>query len=338
LILTIGALGVGPAQRVVAQTFREFAIPGGYPSSIAAGRDGNLWFTEPGADKIGRITTDGVISEFSLPPGSHPQGIAPGPDGNLWFAEESGNIGRITPAGVITHFSIPDEGFPSGNVPFGVAAGPDGSLWFTKPGLNRVGRIGTNGAMDLFELAYDGPFAITGGPDGNVWFTVRAFGESKICRITPAGVNHAFGAYGQLAEPAGIAGGPDGNLWFAEENGNRIGRITPSGVITQFALPPGRNPVGIAAGPDDNLWFAENNGNKIGRITTSGFITEFSIPTADSRPTWIAMGADGSLWFAEESAHKIGRLTPEAPREPITRVPPRRPVRARGNTPGVPQE
>jgi streptogramin lyase len=307
-VLLLSTLAVG-APALLAQTFSEFPVPGGIPSNLAAGPDGKVWFTEPASDKIGRISTAGVVEEFSLPARSHPQGIARGPDGNMWFAEESGAIGRISPSGAITHFAIPDEGFPSANVPFGVAAGPDGNLWFTKPFVSRVGRIGTNGVVSLFELSYDGPFAITPGPDGNVWFTVRAFGESKICRITPAGANQAFGAYGQLSDPAGIAAGPDGNIWFAEGSGSRISRITPSGTITQFSLPAGSLPVGIVAGLEDDLWFTESAGNKIGRITTSGVITEFSIPTRASIPTWIARGPDGNLWFAEEGVGKIGRLT-----------------------------
>ena len=36
------------------------------------------------------------------------------------------------------------------------------------------------------------------------------------------------------ADPFGITAGPDGNLWFTESAG-RIGRITPSGVVTEFS-------------------------------------------------------------------------------------------------------
>jgi streptogramin lyase len=36
--------------------------------------------------------------------------------------------------------------------------------------------------------------------------------------------------------PLGIVSGADGNLWFTEGLGNNIGRITPSGIITEFAL------------------------------------------------------------------------------------------------------
>lgn len=49
------------------------------PTVITSGPDGALWFTEYRADRIGRITTDGVIDEFGLPtPGFGPFGIAPG--------------------------------------------------------------------------------------------------------------------------------------------------------------------------------------------------------------------------------------------------------------------
>ena len=60
-----------------------------------------VWFTDNGANKIGRITTDGVITEFPIPTaGSVPVGIIVGPDGALWFTEPGVNqIGRITTAG-----------------------------------------------------------------------------------------------------------------------------------------------------------------------------------------------------------------------------------------------
>jgi streptogramin lyase len=48
---------------------------------------------------------------------------------------------------------------------------------------------------------------------------------------------------------------------------SKIGRITVSGVITEFATPtPNSTPVSIVAGPDGNLWFTENMASKIGRF------------------------------------------------------------------------
>src|SRR5262249_35684833 len=105
----------------------DFSVSG-RPQGIAASPDGSLWFTEPNINRIGRITTAGVVTEFPTVVGTS-YGIVAGPDGNIWFAEDGANkIGQITPAGVVSEFVIPTV---SSN-PFGIAAGPDGSLWFTE--------------------------------------------------------------------------------------------------------------------------------------------------------------------------------------------------------------
>jgi streptogramin lyase len=117
--------------------------------------------------------------------------------------------------------------------------------------------------------------------------------------------------------------GPDGNLWFTEGFVNKIGRITPAGVITEFPIPTETfyGPFSIAAGTDGALWFTEKNlgESKIGRITTAGVVTEFPIPnpTGYYAPANIAAGSDGNLWFTESFIqdplpgvrYRIGRIT-----------------------------
>ncbi len=99
------------------------------PQGIAAGPDGNLWFTEQAANQIGRITHGRRHHGIRHPHGQQqPLDIAAGPDGNLWFTEYFGNkFGRITTAGVITEFAVTTAGNP-----LGIAAGSDGNLWFTE--------------------------------------------------------------------------------------------------------------------------------------------------------------------------------------------------------------
>ena len=59
--------------------------------------DGALWFTNAFGPSIGRLTTDGTVSNYTDPSISNPQGIAVGPDGALWFTNYGNNsIGRIT--------------------------------------------------------------------------------------------------------------------------------------------------------------------------------------------------------------------------------------------------
>jgi hypothetical protein len=63
----------------------------GLAGSITAGPDGNLWFTTGFDQKIGRITTAGVITLFPLPQVGTPMDITTGSDGALWFTEFAGN-------------------------------------------------------------------------------------------------------------------------------------------------------------------------------------------------------------------------------------------------------
>lgn len=59
---------------------------------------GECWFTEWGANRVGRLTGDGEITEYDLPtPASEPHGITSGPDGALWAALETGGVARIVP-------------------------------------------------------------------------------------------------------------------------------------------------------------------------------------------------------------------------------------------------
>ncbi|MGH7267116.1 MAG: virginiamycin B lyase family protein, partial [Candidatus Rokuibacteriota bacterium] len=85
-----------------------------------------------------------------------------------------------------------------------------------------------------------------------------------------------------------ITAGPDGNLWFAEQFSDKIGRITPAGVVTEFPVSMGSFlPYGIAAGPDGNLWFTLAISSEIGQITPAGVVDAFPTPTTNSQPQGI---------------------------------------------------
>ena len=83
----------------------------GSPSGLAAGPDGNLWFTQETGNTIGRMTHRRrrhrrVPDPDRRQPALRDRG---GPDGDLWFTEFNGNkIGRITTRdGTITEFTVP---------------------------------------------------------------------------------------------------------------------------------------------------------------------------------------------------------------------------------------
>ena len=287
-------------------------------NGIAAGPDGNLWFAEgQGSGKIGRIGTDGTITEFSAGLSRPPESMAAGPDGNLWFTAQIGGdrIGRITPTGTITEFTA---GLTLNAQPTSIAAGPDGNLWFTERGPGAIGRITPSGTITEFSAgvtANSQPESIALGSDGALWFTEGA-DPGRIGRIATTGVVTEYSAgLTSNAQPDQITAGPDGALWFTEsKNPGRIGRISTAGVITEYStgLTTNMHPTGIAAGADGNLWFTEQGGSgAIGRITPLGTIAEFTTGlTAGSAPLGIALGPDNAMWFTEQAnPGAIGRIT-----------------------------
>jgi streptogramin lyase len=140
-----------------------------------------------------------------------------------------------------------------------------------------------------------------------------------------------FGIPADESHPSAITAGPDGNVWFTEASGNKIGRITPAGLIAKFPIPRADSfPLGITAGPDGNLWFTEAGAaNQIGRITPTGVISEFPTPTAGSIGVGITAGPDGNLWFAEAAANRIGRMDLIPPRITVAVSPGRLPATGR---------
>jgi streptogramin lyase len=288
----------------------EFSGLSSGADEITAGPDGDLWFTEYGGNRIGKITTGGTVTEYTtgLSSNADPDGITAGPDGNLWFTEYAGNrIGKITTTGTISEYS---SGLSSSADPAAITSGPDGNLWFTESNTQKVGKITTSGTITEYSVTGATLPSITSGPDGNLWFLNNS--GNGVGKITTSGTSTQYtSGISSGANLQAITSGPDGNLWFAECTGNRIGKITPSGTVTEYStgLSSGAYPTGITSGPDGNIWFTEQFGNRIGKITPNGTITEYSSGiSGGAHPYSITLGSDGSLWFTELFTDNIGRV------------------------------
>jgi len=323
--------------RCVPATLTEFPLPPGfagiYTNGITEGPDGNLWFTDPAAGKIGRITPAGQVTEFAIPsPDAGPSrgagsAIIAGPDGNLWFAAAppTASISRITPDGQVATFGLGDTlGLVNG-----LAAGPDGNVWFTENvypfKVEKVGFITPTGQITSYTLSAPPGVrgnigGITVGPDGNLWFTH----DGTLATITPTGTIRDHVADNVVG--AALTTGPDGNLWTSgaridPQTGSAqdfIQRISLTGSVTTFNVGATSHYQGsIVAGPDGNLWFTEPDSNQIGQITPAGQVSLFSAPTNGSMPTGIAVGSNGNIWFTEANSRHIGEVfltgTPPAP-------------------------
>ncbi|MFI6763418.1 hypothetical protein ACIBF5_30215 [Micromonospora sp. NPDC050417] len=66
--------------------------------AIAAIPAVGCWFTEWGANRIGRVSPSGEFTHHDLPsPASEPHGITVDPGGVVWAALETGAIARLDP-------------------------------------------------------------------------------------------------------------------------------------------------------------------------------------------------------------------------------------------------
>jgi virginiamycin B lyase len=179
-------------------------------------------------------------------------------------------------------------------------------------------------------------------------------------QAAPAGALKQYRLPTRDSAPRYIANGADGNRWFTESSEflpATIGRITPSGAVTEFGPACDFCILNdIAQGPGAILYFTSND-PFLGRITTSGtFLDPIPMPQSDavagnlavhgnqvwitdfngdnlwrydigsgqftrfpvSQPADVAVDAAGTVWFTAPDAPGIGRLDPQTGAVTIT--------------------
>jgi len=308
------------------------------PAGIAAGPDGNLWFTGEGVNGsagIGTITTAGALTEHHLENSqSAVSAITAGPDKALWFTQGN-QIGRITTANPakVEYTTVKGEG-QAWRIAESKSAGgtPDGNLWFTMHGspTHKIEEI-NDSTHTITEVELSGveqPEDIVGGPEGDLWVTVPA--SHEIVRVNPNNTSEQkpFEIEGGL-EPAGITAS-EGALWFTAKNAVAVGRMIPNHeeaprVKITSVIPPGGAGAGvstneIAVGPKGALWFTYSGLNQIGQLRpeqlTEGTVSEggfaawpISGTSAKEGAGGIAEGPDGNMWFTLRAAGKVGRIS-----------------------------
>src|SRR4051812_38469311 len=94
-------------------------------NKIAAGPDGNVWFTLPGK-KVGMITPAGTVQEFELKGIEGTIGIAAGPEGRVWVVA-TGKAASFLPANPIG--TETDYASALINAEPNIVLGPDGLFW-----------------------------------------------------------------------------------------------------------------------------------------------------------------------------------------------------------------
>ena len=172
--------------------------------------------------------------------------------------------------------------------PLGIVAASSAVVVFAEGSVSGFG-VGTSSDTTGQFWGLSGPAAGVAVADGEEWLTEPS--ANKIARVTLYGTALATVTQFPLSggtQPEGITDGPDGNVWFTEAGTPAaIGKITPSGTITQYStgLTASSQPTDITTGPDGNLWFTEAaSPGRIGKVTPSGTITQYSTGLTCQQP------------------------------------------------------
>jgi hypothetical protein len=293
----------------------EFSIPSATsgPYGIAAGPDGNVWFTDDGyygegPSAIGQISpTTHAITEFPVSPYpiGAPDGIATGPDGNLWFTNFNGAIGTINPTThAITEYVVPY----TASSPVGIAAGPDGNIWFADQGTNAIGVDILSGAQLVVtqqppsSVSAGSPFGLTVEAENSSGNPITSFNGTVTVALATNPGGAALGgtltvtATGGVATFSGLTLNKAASGYTLAVTGNGLGQGVTSGMTvtpaaaTQLVItqqPPATVKVNGAFGLQASI--EDQYGNV---VTTAG--NAVSIAFA-SNPTGATLGGKLSV-------------------------------------------
>lgn len=316
--------GSPPSPRAV------FDIPTAHSglAEMIAARNGNLWFAEAGAHKIGLITTQGIIHEFTVraaPGTGHSIGhLVIGPDGSLWFVDTFGaQIGHMTVQGNVTLFkvpSLPGDSTVFGPLPAGIAVRNDGDIQYLDPEARRLVRVTLTGTLvSSLVLPGYGANDITTDAEGNFWITQGCHAcQGQVVRVTPAGQETVYTVGGGL--PSNIIPGPNRSIWFSSAFSGEIGEITVDGQIHHFSVTTGfsngqrSQPAleDIAVAPNGSVWFTAPDAG-LSPATKPGYIGELlprgHIRTIPISGDSIAIAPNGAIWLSDEDHNRIMRFS-----------------------------
>src|SRR5215211_777114 len=135
---------------------------------------------------------------------------------------------------------------------------------------------------------------------------------SGVAIAAPIGMLKQFKVPTAGSSPEHITQASDGNFWFTESfvndqnaQGHNVGRITPTGQVTEFNVCDFCFPTDIVQGSDGILYFTKNDA-PLGRITTSGDV----LPDAGEPFAFNGNGLDAHgdhIWIADFNNASIHR-------------------------------
>ncbi|GEM_PF-973707 len=298
-------------------------------------------YTLTATDAEGDALTWSVKSGTSLPSGlTLTSGVTVSSlagSGAAEFADGTGTVARFkSPTGI----DIDSNGmlYVADTVNYRIRKMTTEGVVTTLAGGSSSGSVdGTGGAAQFYN-----PNDLTVDSSGNVYVADKL--NNRIRKITPAGevTTLAGSSYGyadgtgtaaQFASPTGVAVDSSGTVYVADQENNRIRKITSAGVVTTLAgssygyadgtgtAAQFNYPHGIAIDSSGTLYVADRDNYRIRKITSAGVVTTLAGSgtqgSADgtgtaaqfSNPSDVAIDSSGNVYVADTDIHKIRKIT-----------------------------
>jgi len=315
------------------EAFEAFTIPtkGARPHSVAVmpravGQE--IWFTEPGADQIGRLvytsTGEFAFQEYAVTTGGEPLNLVvdSGRDA-VWFTERSGNrIGVLLIGDGTVPSYHPFDVPTAGSQPADVDLAPNGSVWFTEMAADTIGQLVVTSTTDFSFNEYPilgtgenvGAYAIAVQSDDYVWFGELNTGVVKRLRVANPPSYLWVSQLGRYSTPhALVVDNGRFLLWLTERHNNQLSHVELGTlfIVNQFDIAPNPvlRPTGLTMLNESQLWFSGQGSGQIGRMVyTSPTKFEFNLFDLPQDDLWamdIASADDGALWAVAYSPMQV---------------------------------
>lgn len=313
--------------------------PDSSPADLAFDAQGNLWFTELNANRIGKLNpsqakslTSQGITEYELPqPNSKPHFLTVAKNGLIWFTEGANRIGSFDPEiGIFKEYDIPSPH----SEPHQIVEAPDGTIWFLEFQTNKIGKLDPKtGVITEFPIGPGNPHALALVGD-KLWYTqggmfwVNTFFNKLGCLNTKTGELKEIEVPPEKSVPHGLTVSDKGTLWLTEMFASKLAKLDltrKNPKIVEYHLGKQRSPHDLSFDEKRNLiWFTASNPDAIGQLDLSKArpgtrrgVKYYKLPDPDSHPTQIVVDKDGNIWFTEMGKYfkgkfnnKIGLLVP----------------------------
>ena len=267
--------------------------PGGVVSTLA------------GSGTAGSGEGDGTAAQFNSP-----RAVAVDATGNVYVADGINNkIRKITPAGTVSTLAGSGaSGFADGDginakfyFPKGIALDASGNIYVADDINHRIRKVTPTGTVttiagstsgsddgDGINAKFHGPRGVALDAAGNIY--VADAGNHRIRMITPSGtvstiagstlgVTEGIGTAAKFNTPSGITVDGSGNIYVADDENERIRKITTNGTVSTLAggflqgFTDGvggnaqfRSPTGLAIDASGNIYVADRHNHSVRKI------------------------------------------------------------------------